>query len=164
MSELKPCPFCGRSDVKRHHGVNETWFTCRYCDGGTGMYSDHMNESTGDIWNTRPIEESLQQKLAIAQEALEEMWLEVLWSYYNVGYEKESGMWVHSFMSDAEELHRLAGYDRETYEVNAEELKKRIPDIAKRQALAQWQEVKKMCDLTENGKKPKAYESDWGDK
>lgn len=57
MSELKPCPFCGKKP--NPNWTDESYIECtnRKCSVyGYGM-------STGD-WNTRPIEDALNKRIA----------------------------------------------------------------------------------------------------
>jgi len=57
MSELKPCPFCGR--IPNPYWTDESYIECtnRKCS----LYGYGM--STGD-WNTRPIEDALNKRIA----------------------------------------------------------------------------------------------------
>jgi IS5 family transposase len=48
--ELKPCPFCGSSDVKEY---TDKSIHCRQCGAESGV-----------DWNTRPLEDSLRAQLA----------------------------------------------------------------------------------------------------
>ena len=59
MSELKACPFCGNPDVMEYLGDDEIW--CGIC----------LEHARPAHWNTRPIEDALRGKLAVAVEALE---------------------------------------------------------------------------------------------
>ena len=52
MSELKPCPFCGSSNV-----ATEKSLDLAYCDNCCA-------ESNDDVWNTRPIEDALNKRIA----------------------------------------------------------------------------------------------------
>ena len=55
MSELKPCPFCGSSKIKSHdYGNVELLYRCEDCGG------EHFHSN----WNTRPIEDALQARIA----------------------------------------------------------------------------------------------------
>ena len=52
MSELKPCPFCGGTKICTEKGIN-----LNYCDNCSA-------ESNVEHWNTRPIEDALQARIA----------------------------------------------------------------------------------------------------
>lgn len=64
--ELKPCPFCGVTSelVVGRVYANHT----RHCILNAQLVYDFQKTS----WNTRPVEDSLRAKLAIAVDALEE--------------------------------------------------------------------------------------------
>ena len=51
MSELKPCPFCGSSRVESSYKTDDELF-CNDCS------------SFSAIWNTRPIEDALNVRIA----------------------------------------------------------------------------------------------------
>ena len=55
---LKPCPFCGGSKIVVEEGLNLTF--CNGCSAETDM---------GD-WNTRPIEDELNRRIAKAKDLL----------------------------------------------------------------------------------------------
>ena len=52
MSEIKPCPFCGGTKICTEKGIN-----LNYCDNCSA-------ESNMERWNTRPIEDALQARIA----------------------------------------------------------------------------------------------------
>ena len=52
MSELKPCPFCGGTKICTEKGIN-----LNYCDNCSA-------ESNIEHWNTRPIEDALNARIA----------------------------------------------------------------------------------------------------
>ena len=52
MSELKPCPFCGGTKICTEKGIN-----LNYCDNCSA-------ESNVEHWNTRPIEDALNRRIA----------------------------------------------------------------------------------------------------
>ena len=60
MSELKPCPFCGSSNV-----ATEKSLDLAYCDNCCA-------ESNDDVWNTRPIEDALNKRIAELEAAQKE--------------------------------------------------------------------------------------------
>ena len=62
MSELKPCPFCGSSNL-----VIETLMDVVYCsDCGAEMTGDAPSE----CWNRRPIEDALRARIAELEQEL----------------------------------------------------------------------------------------------
>jgi predicted S18 family serine protease len=56
MSELKPCPFCGTTDKVQDNKYAETTI-CEMC--GAEIYASY--------WNTRPIEDALNKRIAELQ-------------------------------------------------------------------------------------------------
>ena len=54
MNKLKPCPFCGGTDLNLSH-VNEIW--CKSCGGGmySGDHSDNTKTITAESWNMRDV-------------------------------------------------------------------------------------------------------------
>jgi hypothetical protein len=52
MNTLKPCPFCGGAKICTEKGIN-----LNYCDNCSA-------ESNIEHWNTRPIEDELQKRIA----------------------------------------------------------------------------------------------------
>ena len=56
MSELKPCPFCGSADIRTEPGIN-----LNYCDKCSA-------EANIEHWNTRPIEDALNKRIAELEE------------------------------------------------------------------------------------------------
>ncbi len=66
MSELKPCPFCGKKP--NPNWTDESYIECtnRKCSVyGYGM-------STGD-WNTRPIEDDLRKRIAELEAEIDQL-------------------------------------------------------------------------------------------
>jgi Lar family restriction alleviation protein len=58
MSELKPCPFCGRNKyLEAQYEKGDHSVYCNYC-GATGSFRVGDNSEL-DLWNTRPIEDAL---------------------------------------------------------------------------------------------------------
>ena len=51
-SNLRPCPFCGGTKICTEKGIN-----LNYCDNCSA-------ESNVEHWNTRPIEDALNQRIA----------------------------------------------------------------------------------------------------
>jgi len=51
MSELKPCPFCGGTNICTEKGIN-----LNYCDSCSA-------EANIEHWNTRPIEDDLRKRI-----------------------------------------------------------------------------------------------------
>ena len=58
MSEMKPCPFCGGTKICTEKGIN-----LNYCDNCSA-------ESNVEHWNTRPIEDALNKRIAELEKAL----------------------------------------------------------------------------------------------
>ena len=52
MSELKPCPFCGGTNICTEKGIN-----LNYCDSCSA-------EANIEHWNNRPIEDALRARIA----------------------------------------------------------------------------------------------------
>lgn len=55
MINLKPCPFCGGNDIVYEEALSVTY--CNDCGG-------ELDEGFGSDWNTRPIEDELQSRIA----------------------------------------------------------------------------------------------------
>jgi hypothetical protein len=62
MSELKPCPFCGKSDMLKIKETKSapilTFISCNRCGG------DVCQDDERDVWNRRPIEDGLRSEVA----------------------------------------------------------------------------------------------------
>ena len=61
MSELKPCPFCGKENTvagSTERMILGWWYACEDCfeNRKGGVYEDR--------WNTRPIEDALNKRIA----------------------------------------------------------------------------------------------------
>lgn len=98
--ELKPCPFCGgaasivRRDVEPQ---GDPWYGQKkedfpLCQCGACLFDGSFHEGFYDpaeralkAWNSRPTEDALQAKLAIAIEALEWIQLTPKWSASSSG-------------------------------------------------------------------------------
>jgi NMD protein affecting ribosome stability and mRNA decay len=61
MSELKPCPFCGGEDIRTEPGIN-----LNYCDKCSA-------EANIEHWNTRPIEDALNKRIAELEAEIERL-------------------------------------------------------------------------------------------
>ena len=62
MSEkLKQCPFCGSADIRTEPGIN-----LNYCDNCSA-------ESNIEHWNTRPIEDALNKRIAELEEEIDQL-------------------------------------------------------------------------------------------
>ena len=61
MSELKPCPFCGGTKICTEKGIN-----LNYCDNCSA-------ESNVEHWNTRPIEDALNRRIAELEAYIDEL-------------------------------------------------------------------------------------------
>ena len=65
MSELKPCPFCGNTNL--HHTETSIFHAvwCKDC----GAMVDIDDGDAIKLWNTRPLEDALQKRIAELEEA-----------------------------------------------------------------------------------------------
>ena len=92
MSELKPCPFCGRQPYESGGYVSCHTELCL-------ANADYHEPTIGPItdWNTRPIEDALNARIAECESALISM---VQQFFYNKDGEDA---FRHSFMSAEEE-------------------------------------------------------------
>jgi len=59
--ELRPCPFCGGTKICTEKGIN-----LNYCDNCSA-------ESNVEHWNTRPIEDALNQRIAELEAYIDEL-------------------------------------------------------------------------------------------
>ena len=70
MDELKPCPFCGSSNVRYISlGENTHFCTCDNCDTETRVRSS-LPRAIAD-WNTRPTEQKLKSDIMRLIEGLD---------------------------------------------------------------------------------------------
>jgi hypothetical protein len=79
--ELRPCPFCGSADIRTEPGIN-----LNYCDKCSA-------EANIEHWNTRPIEDALNKRIAELEAEVTEL------KPYRDGYDPEEvfppeGEWV----------------------------------------------------------------------
>ena len=76
MSEiLRPCPFCGGTKICTEKGIN-----LNYCDNCSA-------ESNVEHWNTRPIEDALNARIAELEEEIDQ-----LTSHSNI--ERQDDKWI----------------------------------------------------------------------
>ena len=61
MSEIKPCPFCGGTKICTEKGIN-----LNYCDNCSA-------ESNVEHWNTRPIEDALNKRIAELEAEIDQL-------------------------------------------------------------------------------------------
>ena len=59
--ELRPCPFCGGTKICTEKGIN-----LNYCDNCSA-------ESNVEHWNTRPIEDALNKRIAELEAEIERL-------------------------------------------------------------------------------------------
>jgi hypothetical protein len=59
--ELRPCPFCGGTNICTEKGIN-----LNYCDSCSA-------EANIEHWNTRPIEDALQARIAELEALVDEL-------------------------------------------------------------------------------------------
>ena len=71
MSELKPCPFCGSTDIKLHDEISHAVW-CQECFAEVPSIDI---ESAIKLWHTRPIEDALNAR--IAELEAEQRWIPV---------------------------------------------------------------------------------------
>ena len=58
--EIKPCPYCGSTDIKLHDEITHAVW-CQECFSEVESIDI---ESAIKLWNTRPIEDALQARIA----------------------------------------------------------------------------------------------------
>jgi len=59
--ELRPCPFCGNKNIRKNFGIFPELF-CSECEATIYAYDEH--EDLAKSWNTRPLEDALQSRIA----------------------------------------------------------------------------------------------------
>ena len=71
MSELKPCPFCGKSDIHIEQKGTFFWCECYDCGAiGRGYYTQpgvnvlQSEDIARGYWNQRPLEDALHTRIA----------------------------------------------------------------------------------------------------
>lgn len=69
MSELKPCPFCGSTNIKLHDEISHAVW-CQECFSEVESIDI---ESAIELWNTRPIEDALQARIAELEAYIDEL-------------------------------------------------------------------------------------------
>jgi len=65
--ELKPCPFCGSTNIRKNFGIFPELF-CSECEATIYAYDNY--EDLDKSWNTRPLEDALQARIAELEEQL----------------------------------------------------------------------------------------------
>ena len=77
MSELKPCPFCGEKATLDYSVLpnRKHWFITCDCCGMMYQYTLSQRKYVKDGWNTRPIEDALNAR--IAELEAERRWIPV---------------------------------------------------------------------------------------
>ena len=60
--ELKPCPFCGSTEIRYGYGTLFPVVWCFKCDSQVEDVDEVDNAI--ELWNTRPIEDALQARIA----------------------------------------------------------------------------------------------------
>jgi len=64
--ELRPCPFCGSTNIRKNFGIFPELF-CGECEATIYAYDNY--EDLDKSWNTRPLEDALQKRIAELEEA-----------------------------------------------------------------------------------------------
>ena len=108
MSEMKPCPFCGKEDLYfEQDEEGETNIVCDWCE-----YKTRIFQTIGDAarwWNTRPIEDGLRKRIAELEGLVDEL------KPYRDGYDPEEvfppeGEWV--WLRDCDDNVEVMGYSQ----------------------------------------------------
>lgn len=98
MSELKPCPFCGGEAfyikiMGNYDKPHEIY--CSKCDGA--ITEGRSEKQVVTNWNTRPIEDALNARIAECESALISMVQQFFYS------KADENIFRHAFMSAEEE-------------------------------------------------------------
>lgn len=66
--ELKPCPFCGDSNLTEiKGGEGQRAWSCDYCGADGPLVSTNDPEKAEKAWNRRPIEDALKAEIVRLQ-------------------------------------------------------------------------------------------------
>ncbi len=65
--ELKPCPFCGSTEIRYGYGPLFPVVWCNKCDAQVQDVDDV--DDAIKLWNTRPIEDALNKRVAELEES-----------------------------------------------------------------------------------------------
>ena len=66
MSELKPCPFCGGTEIRGpEYAAPDHWIECERCEI---IITSRERKSAIKLWNRRPIEDALRAELECMKE------------------------------------------------------------------------------------------------
>lgn len=71
MEELKPCPFCGSSNVTMHELNPNSYARCRGCGAEGGLRDSH--DKAADAWNRRADAKKLVVRLDVSDEQVRRM-------------------------------------------------------------------------------------------
>ena len=72
MDELKPCPFCGSTEIDTINFGYQRWQVyCLACGACTGYYDNYI--ASQDNWNNRPVEDEPHVTLTEAREDRERL-------------------------------------------------------------------------------------------
>ena len=71
MEELKPCPFCGSSNVTMHELNPNSYARCRGCGAEGGLRDSH--DKAADAWNRRADAKELVVRFNVSDEQVRRM-------------------------------------------------------------------------------------------